>query len=148
MKPLIVLIVVFVITAVISQLLLGIWNFIIAGNVAMCCMLFLTASGHVLFTKGMVMMLPPFIPFKTFVIYFTGVVEVLLGIALLISPLRHVAGIILFILFVSMLPANIYAAIKNIDIEKGTNNGPGLGYLWFRVPLQFLFIAGVIYFSI
>ncbi|MES2428861.1 MAG: hypothetical protein V4560_17900 [Bacteroidota bacterium] len=148
MKPLIVLIAVFIIATIVSRLFLNDWNLPLAGNIAMCFMLFLTASGHVLFTKGMEMMLPTFVPFKTFVIYFTGIAEVLLGIALLISPLRSLAGVALLILFGLMLPANIYAAMKHIDIEKATYTGPGLGYLWFRIPLQILFIAWVFYFSI
>jgi uncharacterized membrane protein len=148
MKPLIVLITVFIVTALISKIFLDGWNLPLAGNVAMCFMLFLTASGHVLFTKGMEMMLPRLIPFKASVIYFTGIAEVLLGIALLIEPLRHFAAISLLIFFVLMLPANIYAAAKQVDIEKATYAGPGLGYLWFRIPLQILFIAWVVYFSI
>ena len=148
MKPLIVLLATFTATVFISSTFFGNWNLPFAGNLAMCLMLFLTASGHVLFTKGMTMMIPPPIPFKTFLIYFTGIAEVLLGLALLFPTLRPISGVALIVFFVLLLPANIYAAVKRVDIEKGTYAGPGPKYLWFRVPLQLLFIGWVIFFSI
>jgi len=46
------------------------------------------------------------------------------------------------------LPANINAARKHTDFQKATNEGNGMIYLWFRIPLQVLFIAWVFYFSI
>jgi uncharacterized membrane protein len=42
---------------------------------------------------------------------------------------------------------NIYAATQHIDIEKGTFTGPTTPYLWFRIPLQLLFIGWVYYSS-
>jgi len=39
-----------------------------------------------------------------------------------------------------LLPANIYAALKHVDYQRGTFEGSGTNYLWFRVPLQVLFI--------
>jgi hypothetical protein len=49
-------------------------------------------------------------------------------------------GMALIIFFVVMLPANINAAVKHIDYQKGTTDGSGVNYLWFRVPLQVFFI--------
>ena len=86
-------------------------------------------------------MIPPIVPFKTELVYFTGVAEILLGVGLLIPGLRTYSGYILIVFFILMLPANIYAAIKHIDFQKGTFNGNGITYLWFRVPLQILFIV-------
>jgi hypothetical protein len=42
---------------------------------------------------------------------------------------------------VVVLSANINAASKGVNYQKGTFDGDGRGYLWFRVPLQILFIA-------
>lgn len=147
MKPLIVLIVTFILSLVISFLSTGEWQLIFAGNVAMCCMLMLTAIGHFKFTKGMEMMLPPVIPFKTAVVYVSGIVEVILGVMLLLPSVRNIAGNLLVILFIVLLPANIYAARTNLDMEKANHEGPGYEYLYFRLPLQLLFIAWVFYFS-
>jgi uncharacterized membrane protein len=147
MKPLIVLIVTFLLSLVIARFSTGEWQLMFAGNAAMCCMLFLTAIGHFKFTKGMVMMLPPVIPFKKAVVYISGIVEVVLGIMLLLPSVRNIAGNLLIILFIVLLPANIYAARTKLDLEKANYEGPGMDYLYFRVPLQLLFIGWVFYFS-
>lgn len=148
MKPLIVLLSAFAVVSCFSRIVFKEWNLPFSGNLAMCLMLALTASGHILFTKGMYLMLPTFVPFRTPIIYITGIAELLLGAALLIPLIRVTAGIVLIGFFTLLLPANVYAAIKHIDIEKATYDGPGLIYLWFRIPLQLLFIGWVAFFSI
>lgn len=148
MKVLLVLIISFILTAVISRLFVDDWNIMLSGNVAMMLMLWFTSLGHFMFTKGMVMMMPAFIPFKGALVYITGVMEIILGALLIINTTRHIAGIILLIMFIVMLPANINATIKHVNFEKATYDGSGPGYLWFRIPLQLLFIAWILYFSI
>ncbi|MET3607099.1 MULTISPECIES: DoxX family protein [Mucilaginibacter] len=148
MKVLLVLIISFILTTVISRLFVDDWNIMLSGNVAMMLMLWFTSLGHFMFTKGMVMMMPSFIPFKGALVYLTGIMEIVLGALLVVNATRHIAGIILLVLFVVMLPANINAAMKHVDLEKATYDGSGPGYLWFRIPLQLLFIAWILYFSI
>jgi uncharacterized membrane protein len=148
MKPLFILIIVFILGVAISRIAMGQWNLIFSGNLAMLVMLCLTAMGHFMFTKGMTMMMPGFIPFKTELVYFTGIAEVLLGLGLLFPRYRYMAGIILVVLFVLMLPANINAAIKHVNFEKATYDGSGPAYLWFRIPLQLFFIGWLLFFSI
>ncbi len=148
MKVLLVLIISFILTAVISRLFIDDWNIILSGNVAMMLMLWFASLGHFMFTKGMVMMMPTFIPFKGALVYLTGVMEIILGALLIINTTRHIAGIILLIMFIVMLPANINATIKHVNFEKATYDGSGPGYLWFRVPLQLLFMAWILYFSV
>jgi len=148
MKVLLVLIISFILTTVIFRLFIDDWNIILSGNIAMMLMLWFASLGHFMFTKGMVMMMPAFIPFKGALVYLTGVMEIMLGALLIVNTTRHIAGIILLIMFVVMLPANINAAIKHVDFEKATYDGSGTGYLWFRIPLQLLFIAWVLYFSV
>ncbi|QJB33832.1 hypothetical protein HF324_21835 [Chitinophaga oryzae] len=148
MKPIIILITVFTLALLVSRPVTGDWQLIFAGNLSMCCMLCFTALGHFLFPKGMVMMIPPFVPFKKALVYVTGVAEIVMGILLLVPSLREMTGWVIIIFFLLILPANIYAAIKHVDLEKATYNGPGPGYLWFRVPEQLLFIAWIYFFSI
>ncbi|MBV8251952.1 MAG: DoxX family protein [Chitinophaga sp.] len=143
MKPLIVLIGSFVLALLVLLLLHHSYEWAFAGRIAMAIMLFFTASAHFAFSKGMEMMMPPSIPYKKFMVALTGILEILGGIGLLIPSLRHMAGICLIIFFVAVLPANIYAAMQSIDYQKGTTGGNGLRYLWFRVPLQILFILWV-----
>lgn len=148
MKPLIVLIATFIISVIISQIAKGNFHLTFSGNLAMCLMLFLTATGHFLFTKGMVMMMPPAVPFKELLVYLTGVFEIIAGVLLLSPSLRIVTGWILLAFFILILPANIYAAYKHVNLETATYNGRGLKYLWFRIPEQLFFIAWICYFSI
>nr|WP_313819576.1 DoxX family protein [uncultured Allomuricauda sp.] len=109
----------------------------------MSIMLCFTAIGHFAFTKGMSRMIPHFVPLKTSLVYFTGILEIIMAIGLLIPRFKAITGWALIIFLLLMLPANIYASIENVNYQKGTYDGNGFSYLWFRVPLQFLFIVWV-----
>lgn len=148
MKPLFVLIIVFI-AALFSIRLFGqVYDVALAGRMAMCIMLVFTAFGHFKFAKGMSMMLPQNVPRKIEIIYVTGIIEILGGIALLVKPLYPMDAWLLILFFVLVLPANIYAAIHHINLEKADKSGKGTKYLWFRIPLQLLFIAWVWYFAL
>ena len=140
MKPLIVLLSVFAISLLATKFLRRNFEIAFSGRIAMSAMLLFTAMGHFVFTEGMTMMLSDFIQYKTEIIYLTGIIEIAAAIGLLISSVRIVTAWLLIALFVLILPANIYAAINHIDYQNGTFDGEGLTYLWFRIPLQCLFI--------
>jgi uncharacterized membrane protein len=148
MKPLLVLVTAFVVTLLIVYVVGRQWQFVLAGNVAMAVMLVFTAIGHFVFKEGMGKMLPEKVPLKSIIILTTGFLEMLFGIGLLIDPIRQIAAWILIVFFILILPSNIYAASRKLNIEKGTYDGPGLKYLWFRVPLQLFFIVWIAYFSL
>lgn len=148
MKPFLLLLITFSISLLLFKLFSGEFNYKFSGNIAMCCMLFFTGVAHFTFTKGMVMMMPPVVPYKTGMIYLTGIMEFLLGIGLIIPQSRYVSAIILIAFFVALLPANVEASLKHINIEKADFTGNGLRYLWFRIPLQIVFIVWVWFFGI
>src|SRR5690242_3521205 len=141
MKPLIVLLGVFVIAIAATKFLRGSYDFSLSGRIAMSVMLIFTAVAHFAFTKGMAMMLPDFIPYKTETVYLTGFIELAAAVGLLIPNIRVLTAWLLIVFFILILPANIYAAIKHIDYQQATSDGNGLTYLWFRIPLQILFIV-------
>lgn len=143
MKPLIVLLVSFVISLFVIKIIKKEYSITLSARIAMSTMLLFTAIGHFVFTKGMVLMVPKFIPFKETLIYITGIFEILLAIGLLIPNLKIVSGWMLVFFLLLMLPANIYASINNINYQKATFDGNGIAYLWFRIPLQILFIIWV-----
>lgn len=143
MKPLIVLLGSFLCAVVTIKLIHKNYDFHLAAKIAMAIMLGFTAIGHFVFPKGMALMIPSFIPFKEPIIYLTGVLEIILAIGLLIPKYSVWSAYLLIGFFVIMLPANIYASIFKINYQTGTFDGPGLSYLWFRVPLQVLFITWV-----
>ena len=143
MKPLLVLLSSFVIAIFVVKLIYKQYDFALSARIAMAIMLCFTAMGHFVYTKGMSMMIPEWIPFKTSFVHLTGVFEILLAVGLLIPKLKVISGWTLIIFLLLMLPANIYAAIHQVDYQKATFDGNGLSYLWFRIPLQALFIVWV-----
>ena len=148
MKPLIVLLFVFFAALLIFYLTTGSFDFQQSGRFAMSTMLLLTASGHFKFSQGMARMIPDPIPYKVQLVYLTGFIEIAAAAGLLIPSLVRLTSWFLIVFFILLLPANIHAALKNLDYEKGTYDGNGPRYLWFRIPLQILFIAWVYFFGI
>jgi uncharacterized membrane protein len=141
--PEIILITFFVISLIILKLLRNEYNFALSARIAMSAMLLTTGIAHFVFVKGFLLMLPDFIPCKPESIYFTGVVELIAAIGLLLSKYKTITGWLLIVFLVLIIPSNIYAAIKHVNLENATFDGNGPGYLWFRIPLQIFFIAWI-----
>lgn len=141
MKPLVVLLSAWILALVIQKITYGTWEYARSGRIAMSVMLIFTALGHFVYSEGMTMMLPDFVPFKPAIISLTGFIEIAAAVGLLIPRFRVTTAWLLIAFFILILPANIYAAAHSIDYQTGSTDGPGLAYLWFRVPLQILFIA-------
>ena len=148
MKPLVVLLLTFALSCLLFYFLKHDASVYLSGRIAMSVMLIFTSIAHFVFYKGMMLMLPPFIPFKRLTVYLTGVIEIAAAVGLLIPQSSYVTGIFLIVFFVLLLPANIYASAKKINLEKADYSGNGLSYLWFRIPLQMLFIIWIWYFAI
>ncbi|MBB6239329.1 putative membrane protein [Pedobacter sp. AK013] len=148
MKPLLVLVIVYVVLLAFGGHTTFDKGNIFAGNIAMGVMLLFTAIGHFKFKTSMAAMVPLFIPKKVEVVLLTGVLEILFAIGLAIVSTRHLTGIALIIFYIAILPANIYAAKHHINYENLHKPGPGPKYLWFRIPFQLFLIAWVWYFSV
>ncbi|HEX8377155.1 MAG TPA: hypothetical protein VF602_05010 [Pedobacter sp.] len=115
------------------------------GLIPVSLLLTIAGVAHFFFTKTMVAMMPDIIPFKLELVYFTGIIEILAAIGLLLKRFRWLTGILLLIFLIAVLPANIVGAMKRLPaggMEKGE------AYLYFRIPLQFFFMAWVYYFAI
>lgn len=146
MKPEIVLIVVTLITLLVGKLRKGAYDVARAGRTGMAAMLIMTGLGHFMFAKGMAMMFPDFVPGKELIVYLTGLLEFAAAAGIVMDRFKHVTGWLIIAFFVLITPANIYAALHHVDLQKGTYTGPGAEYLWYRIPLQ-LFFIGWVYFS-
>lgn len=118
-----------------------------AGRIAMGAMLLFTGTSHFFLSKGMALMMPDFLPAKLAWVYLTGVMEIFLGLGLLFEKTRKVSSLLLILFLIAILPANIFAAIKQVNIQNADFTGPGLSYLWFRIPLQVFFIGWVYIFG-
>lgn len=131
---------VFIISSIIIRLRKGVFNHSLSGRIAMSLMLLLTATGHFIFPKGMAMMIPDLVPYKIFMVYLTGILEIMAAIGLITNRYSRITSVFLIIFFIIILPANINAALNNVGIRTGDNTGPGIEYLYFRIPMQILFI--------
>lgn len=143
MKPLIALIVIFLSTLATQKIVKGIIKYRLAGRIAMASMLVFTAVGHFVFSDGMTAMIPAIIPFKIPIVYGTGVLELMFAMGLLIPSWERRTGQFIILFFLCILPANINAALHELNYQTGDFDGPGPAYLWFRVPLQIVFIVWV-----
>ena len=90
---------------------------------------------HFLNVEFYLSIMPPAFPMHLEAVYISGLFEILGGVCVLIPSLRRIAALGLIALLVFVYPANIYMAITpeafpEISIE----------LLYFRLPLQFLFI--------
>lgn len=141
MAPLSVLIVVFLIMIGWTYVRCGEANWPRSGRIGLSVMLVFTAIGHFIYREGMTMMLPEWMPMKLIVVYVTGLIEIGLAIAILMPRTRKIAAYLLIAFLILVLPANIIAAIKQVDYKQANLEGNGADYLLFRVPLQLFFMA-------
>jgi len=146
MKPLFVLLTVFLISNLVIRQYKDDMDYHLAGKIALAATLLFTSLGHLIYTKGMLLMLPDFIPLKKEMIYVTGLLEVMGAFGLFIPALSRLTGMLLIVFFLLILPTNIYASIKHLNYETATFDGKGPGYLWFRIPFQLLLIGWTYYF--
>lgn len=82
MKPLIILIAVSITALFALKRLSGFYRLPLSARIGMSAMLLFTAIGHFMFSEGMAMMIPDFIPLKKTMVYFTALIEVLAAIGL------------------------------------------------------------------
>ena len=107
------------------------------GCVGLTVLLLLTGSSHFTSPEPMIEMLPAWVPSRPTLVGATGVLEILLGLAVLVPRSRRAAGIVLIALFVALFPANVWAAFARVPVG-GHAWGPI--YLLVRAPLQAIFV--------
>ena len=149
MKLLSILFSVFIIALLATKIIQGEWNWTFSGNLGMAVFIIFTGFSHFKFQKGMALMIPDFIPYKMFWVYFTGVLEIAAGIGLMLPQLRELTAILLIVFYVVVFIANINSSKKRINIFKANYTGPGMAYLYKeRIPMQIILIAWTWYFGI
>jgi len=83
-------------------------------------------------------LMPPYIPAHAAAVFWSGVAEVALGIALWIRPLRSWAAWGVIALLIAVFPANVHMAIHQISPD-GVSRPDWIA--WARLPLQGVLIA-------
>jgi uncharacterized membrane protein len=96
-----------------------------------------------------VQIVPPQLPVPAFLVWLSGVCEIVLGAMLVPERTRRWAGYGLVALYVAVFPANIYMAIANVQLQRmpGWFTQPSPLALWLRLPLQFGLIAWALWVS-
>ncbi|TZF95003.1 hypothetical protein FW781_13985 [Chryseobacterium panacisoli] len=138
--------IVLIISMIIFKLTRKEYEFALSARIAMAVMLLTAGIAHFVYTQGMALMIPGIIPYKKEMVYVTGVLEIIGAVTLLIPGFQKTIGWLLIVFFVLILPANLYAASEHVNMKSGDFSGSGLSYLWYRIPLQLVFISWV-YFS-
>jgi uncharacterized membrane protein len=84
------------------------------------------------------LIMPPYLPWHLALVYLSGVAEVVLGAALLVSRTRSAAGWGLIALYVAVFPANLYQATSQVSFSEEPISPL---VLWGRLPLQLVFMV-------
>ena len=96
----------------------------------------MAGTNHFINPDWYVRIVPPILPFKTAIIYISGILEIILGTLLIFPKTRFIASWGLILLLVAVYPANIYVALTNGEVMDTT---PLIA--WGRLPFQFVFIG-------
>jgi len=91
---------------------------------------------HLIKPETFLVAMPTYIPFHLPIIYFTGVLELLFAIGLIIDKYRFITSWALVMYFIAILPAHFHVALNGIPMF-----GIKVPFiLWARVTFQFVFI--------
>ena len=104
---------------------------------AMSIMYIFIGTRHFLDPQYFLYIVPPQLPFKLFLVYVTGLVEIIGGAAILFSKTRRIGAFLLIFLLIVVFPANIYLYISEIPQNLlGITKTDAL----IRMPFQILLI--------
>lgn len=116
----------------------------ITGRIALSVLLAFTGVAHFFKTAEMAQMVPAFFPNPGLIVIVTGIIELAAAVGLLSRKTAPVVGKLLVLFFVAIFPANIYAAINQVDFG---GHSEGMPYLILRFPLQVFFIVWTWWFT-
>ena len=86
--------------------------------------------------------MPPALPYPLFLVYLSGLFEILGGLGIMIEKTRFVAGWGLVALLIAVFPANIYMAVEGIKFGEFPSQ-PWMA--WARLPFHFVLIALIVW---
>lgn len=104
---------------------------------ALAILLLVAGVGHFAMAEEFLGQVPEFLPWRTAIVYVSGVVEIVLGLALLLAPARHrpMLGWIVAIFFVVIFPGNIGQYVEGNDSFGLDTDGARLIRLFFQPVL-------------
>ncbi|QDF29651.1 DoxX family protein [Halarcobacter anaerophilus] len=80
--------------------------------------------------------MPSYLPFHEFIVYASGVLEIVLGVLLVIYKTTRKAAIGIILLFIAIFPANINMYLNHTDFPDMSETA-----LLVRLPIQLILIA-------
>jgi uncharacterized membrane protein len=98
----------------------------------------LAGSNHFIHPAVYLKIMPPYLPWHSFLVSLSGICEMGLGLLVLIPPFTRFAGWGLIALLIAVFPANLHMALHP---DYYPEFRPGL--LWLRLPLQLVLMAWV-----
>jgi uncharacterized membrane protein len=104
----------------------------------------LAGCNHFLSTTVYYGISPKWLPAHGFLIYFSGVLEIVFGFLLLIKKARKLAAVLIILMLIAFIPAHIYMIQKAPFILGKILVTPFIA--WARLPLQLLFIVWAWYY--
>lgn len=109
-------------------------------NLFLFCILYIGAGiNHFWHPATYLDLIPPYLPWKTFINYFSGVCEIGLGLLMLISFTRKLAVILIIAMLVAFIPAHIYWIHMNGCVSARLCQPAWVA--WIRLfPFQFILI--------
>jgi len=111
------------------------WNE--SARFALASMFVFTAVSHFApMKKDLIAMVPPSFARPDLLVFATGVLELAGAAGLLFEATRFWAACALILLMMAMLPANVSAARRGLEIR-----GRRVTPVWLRVPMQLFFIV-------
>ena len=96
----------------------------------------LAGINHFISPQFYLRMMPPVLPAHLFLVYLSGVFEILFGVLLAIPKFSRVAAWLIIALLIAVFPANIYMASNPQLFPEFTQTA-----LYARLPLQVVLIA-------
>ncbi|MFC4141131.1 DoxX family protein [Pedobacter mendelii] len=104
----------------------------------------LAGCNHFISTDGYYAIMPKWLPEHGFLIYLSGVVEIILGILLFFKNTRKLASLLIILMLISFMPAHIYMIqIAPFMLGKILVT-PFIA--WIRLPFQLFFVGWAWYY--
>ncbi len=86
--------------------------------------------------------MPPYLPWHLFLVYLSGIFEIVLGIMLLIPKTQKLAAWGLVLLLIAVFPANINMALNPQDFPDISRT-----LIYLRLPIQIVLIGWASWFT-
>lgn len=103
----------------------------------------LAGVNHFLNPEFYVRMMPPYLPYHLFLVYLSGVLEIVFGVLLVTRKFARLAAFGLIALLVAIFPANLHMALNPQLYPEFSPVA-----LWIRLPLQVIPLAWAYWYTL